>query len=148
MRPGRSDSVPVRSFERTIAAKADELPRLMEELEAFAAEAGLMPLATSRLMLLVEEATVNVVTHGGSGPQPATYLRILISAGAEGISLTIEDDSAPYDVTQHAAPDIDARLDQRNPGGLGVHLLKTLSARLGYCRDGRLNRLSCLVKAE
>jgi serine/threonine-protein kinase RsbW len=140
--------MPVRSFEREIAPVAEELPGLMAALEDFAAEAGLPPLVAGRLSLLVEEAATNVISHGRSTQPAATLLRIRVAAGAKGTSLTIEDNGRPYDVTRHPVPDTDAPLDQRDPGGLGIHLLRHLSDQLRYHRDRELNRLTCLVKVD
>ena len=54
---------------------------------------------------------------------------------SEGIlTLVIKDHGAPFDPTQHADVDVDAALDERQIGGLGIHLVKAIMDTVNYER--------------
>ena len=42
----------------------------------------------------------------------------------------LEDDAAAFDPGSRSTPDTEAALADRSPGGLGIHLVRTLAARL------------------
>jgi anti-sigma regulatory factor (Ser/Thr protein kinase) len=50
----------------------------------------------------------------------------------------LSDAGVAFDPTAMAAPDVDAEMDERHIGGLGVHLVRTLAEEIAYRReDGR-----------
>ena len=58
------------------------------------------------------------------------------------LTLVIKDHGAPFDPTQQTEVDIDAELDERPIGGLGIHLVKTIMDTVAYQRtDDGYNRL-------
>jgi anti-anti-sigma factor len=112
------------------------LPRSTEalaELFAFTADtwqqdqlpAALRPKAE----LVLEELFTNVVKYGrGAGP-----VAIGIRAVDGGVEVTlVEPDAEPFDVTQARSVDVDRPAEQRQPGGLGLHLVRRLVDVLDY----------------
>lgn len=61
------------------------------------------------------------------------------------IEATFTDDGVAFDPLAVAPQGLDSELDEREAGGLGIHLVKALMDDLRYRRDGGLNRLT-LVK--
>lgn len=61
-----------------------------------------------------------------------------------GFILQVTDWGEPFDPLRQPPPDIAAPLDEREPGGLGIHLVKSLTSELRYQREGDANRLECL----
>ena len=58
--------------------------------------------------------------------------------------MSITDDGAPYDPMSAPAADTTSPLESRDPGGLGVFLVRQLMDRVEYARkDGR----NCLLLA-
>jgi serine/threonine-protein kinase RsbW len=55
--------------------------------------------------------------------------------------VTIEDDGVAFDPLARAAPDVTADLDEREIGGLGIHLVRTLMDGMTYERRGERNVL-------
>lgn len=113
-----------------------QLPRRTEalaQLFAFTADtwqrerlpAALRPAAD----LVLEELFTNIVKYGrGTGP-----VAIGIRAVDGGVEVTlVEPDAEPFDVTQAPRVDIDRPAAQRQPGGLGLHLIRRLVDTLDY----------------
>jgi len=123
-----------RNFE--VPATLDAIPGLQGELEDFLADA-LAPAAAFRLSMAVEEIVANVVDHAA----PADGLvRVAACVSAGLVALEISDAGPAFDPFADApAPSLDADLDDRAIGGLGVHLVRTLVDEVGYARVGERN---------
>lgn len=88
------------------------------------------------LVLAVNEAVTNSLLHGYGG-HPGS---ISISAEAEGDDLLVRlTDGAPlFDPRSVPVPDIKCPLEDRPPGGMGVHMMRRLTDDLIYTvnKDG------------
>jgi serine/threonine-protein kinase RsbW len=83
--------------------------------------------------LTLEELFTNMVKYSVSSAE----VRIDMTPVEGGVEVTLTDyDVEPFDVTQ--APDVDINLpiEQRKPGGLGLHLIRRLVDRIEYEYSG------------
>lgn len=123
----------------------DELPAALEWVRSFIAESGLAGEAAYALELAVDELVLNVMSYayppGGEGE---VELRLWREADG-GARLRIEDRGAAYDPTAREDPEIEASLDERRIGGLGVYLVKRLARSMEYRREGDRNVLEVAV---
>ncbi len=93
--------------------------------------------AAMHVALTLDELLTNAATHGGAAGQRAeVHLRV----EADRVAVEITDPAAPYDPRAAPAADLDARLEDKRIGGLGVHLVMKLSQELAYSRDKDRNR--------
>jgi anti-sigma regulatory factor (Ser/Thr protein kinase) len=151
------------------------LPARLENLEAFqqfaleeAQRAGLSPLATGRLELVLEEVLVNIVRYAYALPneiapdkvpaQTPQGGRMEIECAQEGpgrIRFVIRDWGPAFDplapeepgLTERLDANREADLDDRMPGGLGLLLLRTLSDAQ-YRREDDANVLTLRFGGE
>ena len=65
------------------------------------------------------------------------------------LTLVIKDHGTPFDPTQYKEIDVDAGLDERAIGGLGIHLINSIMDTVAYERtvDG-YNRLTLTKKLK
>ncbi len=85
----------------------------------------------------VDELLTNTISYGYDDSDGH---RIEMTVWMEGSVLVIElsDDAKPYDPTVAPHPDIDAPIEKRPIGGLGVHFVRVLMDGFRYRRtDGR-----------
>ena len=85
----------------------------------------------------VDELLTNTVSYGYDD---SDRHRIDMTVRMEGSVLVVEltDDAKPYDSTAAPHPDIDAPIEERSIGGLGVHFVRELMDGFSYRRsDGR-----------
>ena len=61
----------------------------------------------------------------------------------EGDTFTVEleDDARPYNPLEAPEPDLEAEIDDRPIGGLGVHLVRTIMDTVNYRRTHNRNLL-------
>lgn len=128
-------------FHLRLPASLDSVSTLLDALEAYAEEAELSPGIAARLNLVAEEIAANVAMHATG----ASFFELRVTPADGALGLSIEDDGPEYDPLARAAPDTEAAIEDRDIGGLGVHLVREMTRDARYERAGGLNRLSCAL---
>lgn len=103
--------------------------------------------------LVLEELFLNVANHAYAGGQAkhadARWGEVEIACGVEPdpvsprFHLCLTDWGPAFDPLALPDPDLEAELEDREPGGLGVHLVKQMTSSLEYARIEDANRLRC-----
>lgn len=109
------------------------------ELDAWCRRSGVGDERRRDLLLIHDELASNVTRHA----RDATFVAIRARLAPEPprVLYVVEDDGARFDPLGHARPATDAPLEERVPGGLGIHLVRTLAGRVGWRRARGRNRL-------
>jgi len=84
--------------------------------------------------------------HVSRGPTDVTC-EIRSVPYEDGLFLELMDDGMPFDPLAQNLPDVDAELEDREVGGLGVFLVRTLSSEVNYHREGDHNVLQLVLNA-
>jgi anti-sigma regulatory factor (Ser/Thr protein kinase) len=115
----------------------EDLPQLAPAVDAFGEAHSLSPRTHTALNLVIEELVTNVFMHG-AGPEGAT---VQVHAAAEGETVRgeIRDDGRPFDPLSRESPEIDLALEDREIGGLGIHMVRSMASELSYAREGNEN---------
>lgn len=120
----------------------------LQELEAAVEEFGLEqdwpPDLLFRVQLVLEELATNVINHGyGEGGHE---FEVAIDSSNDSLTIELTDSARPFNPLAEAPEAaVNAALEDRPIGGLGVHLVRTMMDEMRYERDGGKNRLT-LVK--
>ncbi|MDD1730675.1 MAG: sigma-B regulation protein RsbU (phosphoserine phosphatase) [Methanosaeta sp. NSM2] len=129
----------------SVHSRDEEIPRVSEELERVMSGAGFAGKQILDMQLAVEEAFINIIRHGYHGAYGAILIAIDFQEGR--LTVTIEDDAPPFDPTRFQEPDFSADLEKRPIGGLGIHLMRSLSDEMRYEFETGKNRLK-LIKIK
>lgn len=97
-----------------------------------------------RLYMAIDEAITNVIFY--AYPNAKGKLRISVTTEGELISAEITDKGIPFDPTKVPTPDTSLPLEQRESGGLGIHLIRKTVDVFRYSRKDDVNRLTIAVK--
>ncbi len=129
----------------TLGSDLAEVPRLMAAVEAFCSDHDLGADIAMEIELVLEEAVTNSMRHGfmDGGEHSVT---VLMSCMDAELTLEVTDDGIPFNPLQRAPVDVDAPLEERSVGGLGIHLIRNLMDEVEYARVGERNRLR-MIKA-
>jgi serine/threonine-protein kinase RsbW len=129
------------TFTRTLRSDPREFEQLLPELAAFLALHHVEASVTYVVQLAVEELILNVMKHGYHGETGHSVTMKLDLAGANEATLEVEDEAEAFDPRTTPEPDFDDMLRGDRVGGLGVHLVRSLSASLDYRRDSNRNHV-------
>ena len=120
----------------------DALRHMESSIEEFGHQENWPDDLIFKLHLILEELGLNAMTYGG-----ASSVRIVISVEAESVTIEISADGGAFDPLHDAPqPDVNAALDDRAIGGLGIHLVRTLTNDLSYRREGGRNHLTLVTR--
>ena len=127
-------------------ASMAELRRAIDFVEAFGVQHGLRADDSTRLVLIVEELFTNTAVHGVALHVGEQQVQIDITLACRAEQLTLEyADSAPrFDPLarlQLARGELDAELDGRAVGHMGLPLVLAMAASVDYVHVDGLNRL-------
>ncbi len=115
----------------------DSLSPLYEFTEEIMAASDVASGVRFPVHLAMEELFVNMVKYN---PTVSTDIRVDVSVtAASGVEVSLVDrGGVEFDVTKERPVDVDAPLEERTPGGLGVYLIQNLVDTLQYeYQDGR-----------
>jgi serine/threonine-protein kinase RsbW len=135
----------------SIPADLGEIARLPRLIGDFGARHGWPTKLVGSINLVLEEVVANTISYGydaGGRSGAEGIIQIRLSWDGDMVTLEVEDDGVPFDPTQRAAPDTNAVLEERAPGGLGIHFVRTLMDTVEYRRAGDRNRLTMTKHIE
>lgn len=128
---------------RTFHRNFDELVRIVAMTEAFFAEHGIDPERRHVVDLCIEELFVNMVTYDTETDED--ILIELVPRG-DGVQVSLTDyDVDRFDPRQAPPVDIDAPLEERNAGGLGLYLVLKMVDAINYEYRDRTSKITFVV---
>ena len=124
----------------SVPSEATQLPVLAQFLHEFWSAAALPPTQSLPFEIALEEVFMNVVMHGTPAGRQGR-VEVCLALADDSLTLAVEDDGPPFDPLTLPAPDVNASLDQRQVGGLGVYFVRQLMDAVSYRRVGPRNQL-------
>jgi anti-sigma regulatory factor (Ser/Thr protein kinase) len=138
-------SQPENRLERRFPRRLDSLETIYEFVRVFFADHALDEESMKSVNLAVEELFTNMFKYSVGESEISIVLERLDREVA--ISLT-DYGVAPYDITKVPEIKVDKPLDERKPGGLGIHLIKKLMDRVEYEYADRRSTTTFYKKIE
>ena len=128
----------------TIKAERDELDRITAEVEDLGMQENWSPDLVFRVNLVLEEMVLNVIDYGTE--DGVNEIEIILTLTDESLTIEIIDDGSPFDPLSDAPdPDLDATLEERRVGGLGIHLTRSMMDDMRYRREQNKNHLTLVT---
>ena len=127
----------VHRLQLTLTAALPEIERLHQAWQDLQDRHGLPEEARWKVQLAVEEIVTNTIVHGFKDCSGGSIsMEVVLTPASICISLV---DAAPaFDPLEAPVPDTSLPLGERQPGGLGVQLARTLMDHIEYARvDGK-----------
>jgi serine/threonine-protein kinase RsbW len=99
----------------------------LDLVRTFVAEAaedcGLEPAAVYAVQLAVDEAFSNIIEHAYGGESSDQNIQCECRIGRDGLTVTLVDCGRPFNPLDVPAPDLEADLEDREVGGLGLFFI-------------------------
>ena len=124
----------------------DELKNIVTMTESVFDELGMNPALRNVVDLATEELFVNMVTYNTESDEDILIEMVPHVLGLE-VRLT-DYDVERFDPTNVASVDIDAPLDERTPGGLGLYLVMKMVNSIHYEYRNRKSKITFIVDRE
>jgi serine/threonine-protein kinase RsbW len=129
-----------------ISNRLQEIPLLAERIDAFAALHEIEPATIFQVNLVIDELLTNVISYGY--PQNGDHqIEITLVLQEEQLVITIVDDGEAFNpILQAPEVELDATVEERKVGGLGLHFMRTMMDALDYRRQDGYNKLQLTKK--
>jgi len=107
-----------------IEAELKNLSLIRGFVQETAAYLGADQAVIADMILATDEAVTNIIVHGYRD-RPG-MIEIELRRNGDAIDIYLRDHSAPFDPTSVPGPDVTRPLEERPPGGMGIHLMRQL----------------------
>jgi serine/threonine-protein kinase RsbW len=107
-----------------VSAELENLSVIRRFVQETLAGLGVNHKVVSDVILATDEAATNVIVHG-YGDQPG-MVEIELALSGDALVICVRDQAARFDPTGVPPPDLSVPLEERSPGGMGVHLIRQL----------------------
>ncbi|PKL85476.1 MAG: ATP-binding protein [Ignavibacteriae bacterium HGW-Ignavibacteriae-1] len=122
-----------------------ELRTLASGLETFAEQAELAPKVAYNLSLCLDELVTNIINYGYPKHENGE-IDINIKSDTDKITITISDSGIEFNPLDRESPNVEAPLEERTVGGLGIFIVKKLCDSITYRRSHGRNILTLTMK--
>ena len=140
---------PARAAQFAIAADRAEFRRVSAWLHTVCAGHGVPEEKRHALDICLDETLANVVAHGGpaASEHPIAVFLTIDGTPKDGQAiLTICAGGVAFDPRTHQMRPVPMTLEDAEPGGLGIHMMKTYADELRYARDNERNCTGFVVR--
>jgi len=113
-----------------VSAELGNLSVIRRFVQETLAGLGVNHKVVADVILATDEAATNVIVHG-YGDQPG-MVEIELALSGDALVICVRDQAASFDPTGVPPPDLNVPLEERSPGGMGVHLIRQLMDEVSH----------------
>ena len=118
----------------------EEIETLHDRVAEFTRQHKFSQKTMFQISLALEEIITNIVNYAFEDDREH-IITIRISQGKREICVEIIDDGKGFNPLDVPEPDLNAPIEEREIGGLGIHLVKSVMSEVKYRRAGDQNHL-------
>jgi len=133
--------------ELNIPAKTERLYEAQAFAENLMEEAGFSPRMKNSISLVIEEIFVNIAAHAYSPAEGDVLIRLGLE-DKNSVVLEFEDKGKPYNPLEEESPDVGMPAEQRDIGGLGIFLYRSIMDEVEYKYENGKNILTLKKREE
>ena len=127
-----------------VKPSASELDKIFAEVESLAERENWSSTLVYRVNLVLEEIVLNTIDHGHHND--LQDIDIILTSEEDALTIEITDNGLSFDPRNASLNhSLDAPLEERPIGGLGLYLVNTLMDKLHYKREEGRNHLTLVT---
>jgi anti-sigma regulatory factor (Ser/Thr protein kinase) len=131
-----------RGFKRDITS----LEGIFAFIEQFISSNGIAPSHLYPVQLVIEELFTNILKYQSGGTSDVV---VHLEKSDNKLIIRLRDfDSEPFDLTKSGDINTDEYIEQKKPGGLGIHLVKQMVDSLDYEYNNRTSTITLIKHLE
>lgn len=128
-------------FDITIKNGLPAIIQVNERFNSFADEHGI-PKSISRKMNMVFDEVLNNIISYAYEDKNEHDIDVTVELVGSWLSVKISDDGIPFDPFSIKTPNTNQSLEERDIGGLGIHLVRSMMDKFSYKREKNKNILT------
>jgi serine/threonine-protein kinase RsbW len=114
----------------TLAHSRPEMGRLADWLDQQEEAMAIPRTVAFALRQCLEEAVANLIEH--TPPTPGEDIAVELDWQGDMLVATVEDSGPPFDLRAAPPPTRPTSLETVEPGGWGIHLIRSFASDIGY----------------
>lgn len=130
-----------KKLEIELKNEVSELDKLHNKVAQFWNEHNLDSEELGHINLSLEEIITNIIKYGYNDDLEHTIKVVIKLNGTQKLQLEIIDDGIEFNPFEHPAPDTSKSLEERDIGGLGIHLVRNCMDYFNYERENNINKV-------
>ena len=128
-----SEAEEIHSMKIQIINDVKEIDRVNDEFGDFLAARGVPTAIGYRFNITFDELLSNIISYAYTDDDEHE-IDIKVELSGDRLIVTISDDGIPYNPFSTATPDTSLSVEEREIGGLGIHLVRNLMEEVSYQR--------------
>jgi serine/threonine-protein kinase RsbW len=117
-------------FAIEVESKLESIPVISDFIDNTLDKLAVSPAIVFKVQLAVDEACTNVIKY--AYPDQIGVIKLTCELLDDNLVITIKDKGKPFDPLSIPSPDLEADLEQRKIGGLGMFFMKKMMDDVSY----------------
>jgi sigma-B regulation protein RsbU (phosphoserine phosphatase) len=130
---GSPEGAEARVLDLSLANRLEEIARANSAFSEFAEVEGVAASVRRSVNLVLDELLSNVISYAFAD-DARHEIEVGFELSSDRLSLTISDDGIPFNPFAGSPPDTGLSMEEREIGGLGIHLVRKMMDEVSYNR--------------
>jgi len=142
-----SHAIAQHNFELKLDNDLNEINRVNDRFNEFAENYEISSRISLKINMVFDELLNNIISYAYED-QEAHEIVVRVDLFNTRLVITIEDDGIPFNPFLRETPDTESSLEERQIGGLGIHLVKEVMDEVSYKRYFDHNQITLIMQLD
>ena len=129
----------------SIENELENITHVTDSFDRFCEEHNISTAVNQKVDLAIDDLVNNIISYGYNDDKVHT-IDIAFKRMEHELIIVIEDDAVPFNPFDAEPGDIHLSIDERDIGGLGIHLVKSLMHSCQYQRKANKNVVALTIE--
>ncbi|MCP4155276.1 MAG: ATP-binding protein [bacterium] len=129
-----------------VPAKLENLEPMIGFIREGIEGLGFSKKENNQIHLVCEEILLNIIDYAYPGKSGEIEIKYKVDPSKKDVELEFSDLGIPFNPLSAPEPDVDAPVEDREIGGLGIFLVRKIMDEVIYKRDGNSNILRLIKR--